>query len=143
VLFGSYDGYVYTQTDAETDDGAAIPTQLTYLTDLDLPGFSKLWRHLVLFASGQETILSGNITYDFGLDTIPISANLNVSGGALIGSTFTIGSSVLGVPSLQEIRIPVPSHGRFATINMNTSSTHRVTIGGFIIYAGVRRLIHH
>ena len=144
VLFGSYDGFVYTQTDAETDDGIAIPVQLNYVTDLELPAFSKLWRHLVLFASGNSSILNGSITFDFGSDPgIQFMADLEVSGGDPIGTTFTVGSSVLGVPNLKEIRIPVPSHGRFATINMFVSSTHRITIGGFIIYAGVRRVIHH
>jgi hypothetical protein len=143
VLFGSYDGFVYQQTEVETDDGAAIPIQLTYITDLELPVFSKMWRHLVLFAAGQGAVLSGNITYDFGLDTIPFVANLDVAGGDTIGGTFTMGTSVLGTQSLKEIRIAVPSHGRFATINMNVSSTKRVIIGGFIIYAGVRRVIHH
>lgn len=144
VLFGSYDGFVYTQTNDETDNAVPIPIQLTYLTDLELPAFSKLWRHLVLFASGQSSILSGSITFDFGSDPgIPITVDLQVAGGDLIGTTFIIGTSALGVPSLKEIRIPVPSHGRFATINMFASSSHRITIGGFIIYAGVRRTIHH
>lgn len=143
VLFGSYDGFVYRQTDDETDDGQPIPIQFTYVTDLELPAFSKLWRHLVLFAGGDEVVLNGNVTGDFGLDNIQFMANLSVGGGDVLGSTFVIGESVLGVPSLREIRIAVPFHGRFSTINMFASATKRITIGGFIIYAGVRRVIHH
>jgi hypothetical protein len=142
VLFGSYDGFVYKQTSAETDDGIGIPTQLIYITDLELPAFSKLWRHMLFFGGGDETTLSGNVTYDFGTTTLSFTADLSVSGGDLLGSSWVMGSSILGSGTLKEIRIPVPAHGRFATMNFNTNSTHRVTIGGFIIYAGVRRLIH-
>jgi hypothetical protein len=142
VLFGGYDGFVYKQTDAETDDSQPINTQLIYITDLELPAFSKLWRHMLFFGGGEDTTLIGNITYDFGTTTIPFTANLAIAGGDLIGSTWVMGSSILGSASMKEIRISVPAHGRFATINMTTSSVHRVTIGGFIIYAGVRRLIH-
>lgn len=141
ILFGSYDGFVYKQTDDETDDSVAIPTQLIYVTDLELPTFAKLWRHMLFFGGGKEVVLSGNITYDFGSTTLPFTANLDISSGDLIGSTWVMGSSIIGFPSLKEVRISVPAHGRFATVNFNTSATHRVTIGGFIIYAGVRRLI--
>lgn len=141
VLFGSYDGFVYKQTDDQTDDGISIPTQLIYITDLELPAFSKLWRHMLFFGGGRETTLIGNITYDFGTTTIPFTAELSIGGGDLIGSTWVMGSSILGSAAMKEVRISVPAHGRFATINMTTSSTYRVTIGGFIIYAGVRRLL--
>ena len=139
VLFGGYDGFVYKQTNDETDVGSTIPVQLQYRTDLELPAFSKLWRHMLLFASGQDTTLSGNIVFDFGRQSIPFTVDLDVEGGDIIGTTFTIGQSVLGVPALKEVRVSVPGHGRFATITMSASSLHRVTIGGFIIYAGVRR----
>lgn len=141
VLFGSYDGFVYKQTDAETDDNLPISTQLVYLTDLELPVFSKLWRHLLLFAGGTDTILSGTVTYDFSTINLPFQVDISIQSDALIGSTWVMGSSILGAPKLKEIRVPVPAHGRFATIRLNTSSIHKVTIGGFIIYAGVRRLI--
>lgn len=143
AVFGSYDGFVYQQTDAEDDAGSPISTQLTYATDLELPVFSKLWRHMVLLGVGKDTILSGNISYDFGQESFSFTADLTSAAGDTIGGTFTIGESTLGVPSLKEIRIPIAAHGRFATINMNTSSMHRVTIGGWIIYAGLRRTIHH
>lgn len=143
VLFGSYDGFVYKQTDDETDDSVPIPTQLIYITDLELPAFSKLMRYMQVFTSGRDTILSGSVVCDFGAINMPFVIDINVTGGDVIGSTFTIGSSVLGVPILKESRVSVPCHGRFVTINMNTSSVHRVTLGGFIIYAGLRRLINY
>lgn len=143
VLFGSYDGFVYQQTEAEDDAGQPIPTQLIYATDLELPVFSKLWRHMVLLAVGDGVTLTGNITYDFGQESFPFTADLTSGSGDLLGSTWTMGVSTLGVPSLKEIRIPIAAHGRFATINMSTNSMKRVTIGGWIIYAGVRRVIHH
>jgi hypothetical protein len=143
VLFGSYDGFVYQQTDAEDDDGAPISTQLIYVTDLELPVFSKLWRHMVLLGVGQDTVLNGTISYDFGQESFSFTADLNSDAGDTIGGSFVIGESTLGTPNLKEVRIPIAAHGRFATINMFTSSIHKVTIGGWIIYAGVRRTIHH
>jgi hypothetical protein len=145
VIFGSYDGYVYRQDlDSFQDDGSDISIQLQYITDLELPAFSKLWRHVLLFASSTAPeALTGTITYDFGALSKGFDVGLAGVQGNRIGSTFTIGVSPLGTADYQQHRVSIAGHGRFATIYLAGSVSSRVSIGGMIFYAGIRRAIHH
>jgi hypothetical protein len=144
VIFGGYDGYVYRQADVNTDDGANLDVQITYVTDLGATEFSKLWRYLLMFTNGQgPATFNGTFTLDFGQDvksfTLPV---INASGGVL-GSTFTIGSSVLGSGGYKQTRVGIAGHGRFGSLNLSASINTRITLGGMIFYAGIRRAIHY
>lgn len=141
VLFGAYNGYVYRQTAAETDDGTSIPIQLQFITDLGVPEFHKLWRHMLALVHGASGIITGTFASDFGEHSIAFTIDPVVGGGDLIGSTFVIGTSTLGTASFKQVRVPIPDHGRIATITLNSSSSRRITIGGFIFYAGRRRVL--
>lgn len=143
VLFGGYDGFVYRQTDATTDDSVAIPIELTYVTDLELSPFDKLWRHFVLFATGVGANISGSVSFDLGSNVLTFQLPIDTTSGDILGSTFTIGTSVLGTTKMKPLKASIPGHGRMATITLRSSSTNRITIGGFLIYAGARRLVHN
>lgn len=143
VLFGSYDGYVYRQVDNSMDDGVPFSFELSYVTDLDLQPFDKLWRHLVIFATGIGATISGNVTFDFGSTATNFQLDLNTAGGDTIGSTFTIGTSALGTIQMRPLKVSIPGHGRLATITLTGSVASQIIIGGFLIYAGVRRLVHN
>lgn len=144
VIFGGYDGYVYRQADVGTDDGANLDVQMNYVTDLGAPEFSKLWRYLLLFTNGQaNATFNGTFTLDFGQDIKTFSLPVISASGGVLGSTFTIGSSVLGTGGYKQTRVSIAGHGRFGTLNLAASINTRITLGGMIFYAGIRRAIHH
>jgi hypothetical protein len=62
-------------------------------------------------------------------------------GGDLLGTTFVIGSSALGVINYKQVRLPIPGHGRFVTVTLGCSVASKVTIGGMVFIAGIRRLL--
>jgi hypothetical protein len=141
LLFGGYDGFVYRQIPTTTDTGSNIPVQLQYVTDLDLPIWDKLWRYLLIFTNARSGILQGSISYDFGQHVRGFSFDMTNPGGDLIGSSFVIGTSALGSVAYRQTRVGIAGHGRFATINIFANTPEKVTIGGFMFFAGLRRLI--
>lgn len=147
LLFGGYDGVVYRQSTLGTDNGANLDIQLQYVTDLDTVALTKLWRYMVLFATAAEDeMLSGVLTFDFGDQAKEFTMTLTARpSGGILGSTFTIGSSVLGSGALdyRMKRVGIAGHGRLATVTISGSVGSRVTIGGMIFYAGIRRAIIH
>jgi hypothetical protein len=144
VIFGGYDGYVYRQADVNTDDGANLDLQVTYITDLGTPEFSKLWRYLLVFTNGQAAAnFNGTFTLDFGADVKNFVLPVVQAAGGVLGSTFMIGSSVLGTGGYKQTRVGIAGHGRFGSLNLSASVNTRITLGGLIFYAGIRRAIHH
>ena len=141
LLFGGYDGFVYRQISTTTDTGINIPVQIQYVTDLDVPVWDKLWRYLLVFSNGRSGVMQGSISYDFGQHVRAFSYTLESPGGDLIGSSFTIGVSAFGSTVLKQTRVGIAGHGRFATVNLAANTPDKVTIGGFIFFAGLRRLI--
>lgn len=146
VLIGGYDGFVYRLTnDNEVDDTttstANVQVQLQYLTDLEQPGFDKLFRHLVLFTQASVGTMYLNSSFDFGARVLSQSFNMASTAGDMISTTFTIGVSSLGTIAFTQNRVSVPGVGRFVTFNYSASLSRRVTFGGFIIYAGLRRVL--
>jgi hypothetical protein len=142
ILFGSYDGFVYRQTeDAETDDGVNIPVLGEYQTDLEMVVFDKLFRHLLVFAQSAEGNMTVTVNYDFGIRAQSATFDLAVPGGDLIGSTFVIGTSTLGLAKLRGNKLSFPGHGRFAQIRFAASGPKRVNMAGFVAFAGLRRVL--
>lgn len=148
VLLGGYDGIVYKQTTNETDENAsgtqvAIPIQIRYTTDLELPAFTKTWRHIIMFTNAVSGTMNLNASYDFGQAVSSRSFDLAMSGGDPIGTTFTVGVSAIGgVGGFKTTAVSIPGHGRFLSVVLSSSTNRRVTIGGFLILAGLRRVIH-
>lgn len=141
LLFGGYDGFVYRQIATTTDAGVNIPVQIQYVTDLDVPIWDKLWRYLLLFTSARTGILQGTISFDFGQHVRAFSFDMTNPGGDLIGSSFMLGSSALGSVAFKQSRVGIAGHGRFATVNLSANTADKVTIGGMIFFAGLRRLL--
>ena len=109
-----------------------------------MPGFSKTFRHLLIYVAAPEGIMSVSTAYDFGIRTKIDNFDMTQPQiGDLIGSSFTIGTSALGSTALsfRQFRRPVPGHGRFAQFSLSASVARRITIGGFIVFAGLRRVI--
>lgn len=143
ILLGGYDGKVYRHLDTHlTDDGTAIPTQLQYVTDLEIPGWEKTWRWIVFYtrAAASQT-LRVTASFDFGSRALTQTADI-VNTGDTIGETFTIGVSTLGSPAFQQHQMGIPGIGRYLTLNVSLAATVKVRIGGFMIYAGLRRILN-
>lgn len=142
LLFGGYDGIVYKQTAAEQDDTANIPISLQYLTDMELPHFDKNIRHLLLFTAGREGLMNVSASFDFGDRVINKTVDISSAQGAILGSTFVMGTSAIGTSAFRINRVALPGHGRFVRINLVLDSPARLTLGGFMIVGGVRRLLN-
>ena len=143
VLLGGYDGKVYRHLDSHLDDdGTAIPCQFQYVTDMEVPGWEKTWRWIVFYtrAAASQT-LRATASFDYGSRALLQTADI-VNTGDTIGSTFTIGVSALGSPTLQQHQMGIPGIGRSLTLNVAISATVKVRIGGFILYAGLRRTLN-
>lgn len=141
LLFGGYDGIVYRQTESMLDDTTHIPVSFQYLTDCELPQFTKLLRHLLLFTDAQSGIVNVTVSFDFGQSLISKSFDASAAGSAILGSTFVLGTSPLGTAAFKQTRVSVPGHGRFIRLNITYVGASRFSIGGFIMFAGARRLI--
>ena len=146
VLLGGYDGFVYRLTnDNEVDDTTSstrnIPVQLQYLTDLEQPGFEKLFRHLVVFTQSPVGNMLLNSSFDFGARVLAQSFAMSQTIGDKIGTTFEIGVSALGTILFTQNRISIPGGGRFLNLIFSASVARRITFGGFIVYAGLRRVL--
>jgi len=142
LLFGGYDGFVYRQNAALADDnGVNIPIQLQYITDGEIPEWDKFWRYLVMYTSANSGIMTVTTSYDFGQHVTANTFDLTNIGGDLLGTTFVIGSSALGVVNYKQVRLPIPGHGRFVTVTLGCSVVSKVTIGGMVFIAGIRRLL--
>ena len=142
VLFGGYDGIVYRQTNSAKDVDSNIDLQIQYVTDGDVPTMDKTWRYMTVFLNTTGAVLTGTVSYDFNSSVHPIAEVFNTEVGGLIGSTFVMGHTALGTSSYKQRRIPIPGIGRFAVLNLNISASVRVSFGGAIFYAGIRRAIH-
>lgn len=144
VLFGGYDGFIYRQTTALTDAITSgtqnIQTVLQYVTDLEQPAFIKTWRHMVLFASTQSGSMFLNTTYDFGATVQQQSFTLPALVGDPLVTVFTIGTSAIGSFGYSSKRIAIPGSGRYATFLFTAAIAKRITFGGFVFYAGLRRV---
>jgi hypothetical protein len=143
LLFGGYDGFVYRQTSAEDDAGQPIAVSVQYVTDMETPQFLKFIRHLLLFTSARGGVLNVSISFDFGDAVFNQTLDVTTPGGAVLGSTFVIGQSPLGSASFKKSRVAIPGSGRFLVVNLNYSSTNRLTIAGFMVYGGARRILNN
>lgn len=141
LLFGGYDGIVYKQTDASLDDTTNIPVSFQYLTDCELPQFSKLLRHLLFFTDAQSGTVNVSVNFDFGRGIVSKSFDASSGGADVLGSSFVLGTSALGTAAFKQTRVSVPGHGRFMRVNVSYSGPSRFSLGGFIMFAGARRLL--
>lgn len=146
TLIGGYDGFVYRLTnDNEVDDTtsstANVPVQLQYITDLEQPGFDKLFRHLVTFTQAPTGNMNLNSSFDFGARVLTQSFSVAQSIGDVIGTTFIVGTSALGTITYTANRVSIPGAGRFVNLIFSASFARRMTFGGFIVYAGLRRVL--
>lgn len=142
VLFGGYDGIVYRQTNDARDVNTNIDLQLQYVTDGRVPAMDKTWRYMTVFFNTTEAIVSGTVSFDFNTSIKSFQEVFKTSVGGLIGTTFVMGHTALGVSSYKQKKIPIAGMGRFAVLNINISSSVRVSFGGMIFYAGIRRAVH-
>jgi len=142
ILFGGYDGIVYRQTNDPKDVDANIDLQLQYVTDGEVPTMDKLWRYMTVFLNTTGAIVSGTVSYDFNTSIKTFSQTFQTDVGGLIGTTFVMGHTALGTSSYKQKKIPIAGIGRFAVLNITISSSVKVSFGGMIFYAGIRRAIH-
>jgi len=142
LLFGDYTGTVYRQTTAEDDAGTAIAGIIQYVTDCELPQFTKLLRHFVGFYASNGGPLNITVSYDFGLKIFNGILNATSAAGDTIGGTFVVGVSPIGTRAYSQSRVSIPGHGRFIVINITFSTTKRVSFGGFMLLGGIRRLLN-
>ena len=143
LLFGDYNGTVYKQSNiVATDDGANVPVTFKYLTDLGLPQFTKLLRHIMFFTEASEGLVTVSVSFDYGAHVMTRSFDASSAAGGVLGTTFIIGQSSLGSSTFKKTRLGMPGHGRFLEMQLTYSGTSRFTLGGFILFAGARRLIN-
>lgn len=142
VLFGDYTGTVYRQSIlVGLDDTANIPVAFQYTTDLGLPEFTKLLRHVLFFTEAQSGTVIVSVSFDFGAHIISQSFNAEITSQAAIGSSWILGTSGLGSSRFKQTRVSVPGHGRFVLMTVTYSGDSIFTLGGFLMFAGSRRLI--
>ncbi len=142
VLFGDYNGTVYKQSNVlSTDDGANIEVNYEYVTDLGLPQFSKLLRHVMFFTEASDGLVNVDVSFDFGANITAKSFSATSAIGGVLGSTFTIGTSTLGSSTFKKTRLSVPGHGRLISLRLTFAGSSRFTLGGFLMLGSPRRLI--
>lgn len=142
LVMGDYDGQIYQQhPDELQDNGINIPVQAQYVTDLGVPGWQKTFRRLVLYARATTGSLISNTSYDFGERVLTQTTSLAQTTGDQIGVDFTLGTSALGTQTFVPHEIGIPGHGRIMVLNLNFTANARLHLGGFIIYAGLRRML--
>ena len=142
ILFGGYDGIVYRQVENARDVNSNIDLQLQYVTDGRVPAMDKTWRYMTVFLNTTGAVVSGTVSFDFNTSIKTFQQVFQTDVGGLIGTTFVIGETPLGTTSYKQRKIPIAGIGRFAVLNLNISSSVKVSFGGMIFYAGIRRAVH-
>ncbi len=142
VLFGGYDGIVYRQVESARDVDTNIDLQLQYVTDGRVPAMDKTWRYMTVFLNTTGAVVSGTVSFDFNTSIKTFQQVFQTDVGGLIGTTFVMGQTPLGTTSYKQRKIPIAGIGRFAVLNLNISSSVKVSLGGMIFYAGIRRAVH-
>ena len=149
VIMAGYNGFVYRQdrTTAVDDGGLQIPVRLDYLTDIEEPDWVKLWRHIVLWV-GPPSILYQvsqkflGVDWVLGVDPLAQSSQFNLVSSYDFGH-FTYTQQILRNVSTDgefaEPRVSITGTGRFVNLSFRYSGTTPITIGGFEIYANLRR----
>jgi hypothetical protein len=112
VFMGGYDGYIRRlNVSAATN---AINASIKYLTDLGAPHVQKSPRH-AYFYFGEEGNYSVSVTtsFDFGASGGQTYALSLLGDTDTLGSTFTLGTSVLGARSQLVKRLNLSGLGEF------------------------------
>jgi hypothetical protein len=149
VIMGGYNGFVYRQdkTTAVDEGGLQIPIRLDYLTDIEYPDWVKLWRFIILWVK-PASILNQVSQKFLGVDWVLGVDPLAQSSTFTLDTTFDFGhftqsqTVVRNVPNegeYSEPRVSITGVGRFITLSFKYSGTTPITIGGFEIYANLRR----
>jgi hypothetical protein len=146
---GGYNGFVYKQdkTTAVDDGGVQIPIRLDYLTDIENPDWVKLWRNLILWVSppsvlnqvGQKLL---GVDWMLGVDPLAQSSQFTLTATYDFGHSSFTQQILRNVPNdgdFSEPRISIPGTSRFITLSFQYSGTTPIIIGGFEIYANLRR----
>lgn len=149
VIMGGYNGFVYKQdpTTAVDDGGVQIPVRLDYLTDIEQPDWVKLWRFLVLWIT-PTSVLNQVSQKLLGVDWVLGTDPLAQSSQFTLDTTFDFGRFVQSQTIVRNVandgdyaqpRVSITGTGRHITLSFKYAGTTPITIGGFEIYANLRR----
>lgn len=151
VVMGGYDGFVYKhdKTTAVDEGGKQIPIRMDYVTDVQEPDWVKLWRFLVLWIGPPSVLVSVTgkqlgVDWTLGVDPLAQSSQFILTTSFEFGKFIQTQSINRNVPDDGEFanpRVSITGTGRFITLSFKYSGTTPITIGGFEIYANLRRYL--
>ncbi len=141
LLFGDYSGTVYKQLlTSGKDDTANIPVAIQYTTDLGVAEFTKLLRHVLFFTDARSGSVIVSVNFDFGNHIATQTFDAQSISQGVLGSSWILGESGLGSSRFKQTRVSVPGHGRFMIMTLTYSGDSIFTLGGFLMFASLRRL---
>jgi len=141
VFMGGYDGFVRRlNVSAATN---AIDGAFSHVTDLAAPGLTKSLRHMDVYASEEGNHnLTITVNSDFGLSggqtfTMSLLGNTDI-----VGSTFVVGTSVLGARSQIIKRLNMSVLGEFFEFTFaNANAGQGFTVHKYNAYYRDRRVL--
>jgi hypothetical protein len=140
VFMGGYDGFVRRLNVA--DDENAIDAEFSHTTDLGKPGIQKNLRRLVVYASEEgDHVLTVTVTADFGQSGGQVFTMSLLGDTDLVGSSFVIGTSVLGARSQIIKRLDMGILGEFFEVAFgNANAGEGFTVFKYDAWSRERRI---
>lgn len=141
VFFGGYDGFVRKLTAGGTTN--AISGSFSHISNLGLPFWQKNPRHIYVYL---EEAGAGNLTvtqaFDFGTTGGQVYSVSMLSTSALLGTTFTLGTSVLGGRDQIVKRLDTTGLGEFMELTFsNAQAGQPFTVYGYEVLFRERRQV--
>lgn len=141
VFFGGYDGFVRRLNPSGSTN--AIDMALAHISNLGMPFWQKTPRHIYVYLAEQSAgTLTVTTSFDYGAAGGQAYSVSMLAGSALLGSTFVLGSSVLGGRSQIVKRLDTTGLGEFMEITFsNAQAGQPVTVYGYEVEFRERRKV--
>ena len=151
VIMGGYNGFVYRQdkTTSVDEGGTQIPVRMDYATDIEQPDWVKQWRFLLLWVGPPSVLLTVpqkflGVDWVLGVDPIAQSSQFTLDVTYEFGhftTTQRIMRNISNDGEFAEPRVSIAGTSRYITLSFKYQGTTPITIGGFEIYANLRRVL--
>lgn len=141
VYLGGYDGFVRKLSPTTTTN--AIDMAVAHISNLGMPFWQKTPRHLYVYLAEQGAgTLNVTTSFDFGTTGGQVYSVSMLGSSALLGSTFTLGTSVLGGRTQIVKRLDTTGLGEFMEVTFaNAQAGQPATVFGYEVEFRERRRV--